>query len=302
MRTPSSMIRTILLIVALMVVGIIIATFGGLRMGERMLDDPANIAAGTLSVILWTVLPILLVTAIGVAAILMVFRRFQRGDQALLRNGVAGTAAVLSVRDTGTTINRVNAVVELGLLVTLPGRAPYQAKLETMIGRMNWGGVQPGMQLAVGVDPADPGRIAIDWGGGSAMPPQAAMATPAAVMAGAAFMTPGAQGAFRVAAVRSAADIVAQGRPAEAVIQSMAHTGATVAQMALAGAYTPDMADDPMVRITLRVEPSGGAPFTTDGLFRVPRAKLGQLTLGGRVPVAHIAGDRDSATIDWARL
>lgn len=137
MRTPSSMIRTILLIVALMVVGIIIATFGGLRMGERMLDDPANIAAGTLSVILWTVLPILLVTAIGVAAILMVFRRFQRGDQALLRNGVAGTAAVLSVRDTGTTINRVNAVVELGLLVTLPGRAPYQAKLETMIGRMN---------------------------------------------------------------------------------------------------------------------------------------------------------------------
>lgn len=296
------MIRTILLIVALMVVAIMVATFGGLRMGERLLDDPANIATGTLSVILWTVLPILLVTIVGVVAIMMVFRRFLRGNRALLRSGISGTATVLSLRDTGTTVNRVNAVVELGLMVALPGRAPYQAKLETMIGRMNWGGVQPGMQLAVRVDPTDLSRITIDWGGAAASPLHAAMATPAAAMAGAAFMIPGTQDAFRVAAVRSAADIVAQGRPAEAVIQSMAHTGATVAQMAPAGAYTPDMADDPMVRITLRVEPSGGAPFTTDGLFRVPKAKLGQLTLGGRVPVAVISGDRASATIDWARL
>jgi hypothetical protein len=296
------MIRAILLIVALMVLGIIVATFGGMWMGKRLLDDPANIASGTLSLVLWTVLPILLVTGLGLVAIFMVFNRFRRGDQALLRNGIAGTATVLSVRDTGTTINRVNAVVELGLQVAVPGRAPYPARLETMIGRMNWGGVQPGTQLSVRVDPADANRIAIDWGGGAAGPLQAAMATPAAVMSGAAFMTPGAQDAFRVAAVRSAADIVAQGRPAEAVIQSLAHTGATVAQMAPPGAYTPDMADDPMVRITLRVEPSGGAPFTTDGLFRVPKAKLGLLALGGRVPVAVIAGDRDSATIDWARL
>ena len=62
------------------------------------------------------------------------------------------------------------------------------------------------------------------------------------------------------------------------------------------------MADDPMVRITLRVEPPGSAPFVTDGMFRVPRAKLGMLTLGGRVPVAVVSGERNSATIDWARL
>jgi hypothetical protein len=285
-----------------MVLGMVVATFGGLWMGKRLFDDPANIAAGTLSVVLWTVVPMLLVTAVGLAAIFMVFNRFRRGDQALLRSGIAGTATVLSMRDTGTTINRVNAVVELGLLVALPGRAPYQARLETMIGRMNWGSVQPGTQLAVRVDPTDATRIAIDWGGGAASPLHAAMATPAAVMAGATFTTPGAQDAFRVAAVRSAADIVAQGRPAEAVIQSLAHTGATVAQMAPPGAYAPDMADDPMVRISLRVEPPGGAPFTTDGLFRVPKAKLGLLALGGRVPVAVIAGDRASATIDWARL
>jgi hypothetical protein len=164
--------------------------------------------------------------------------------------------------------------------------------------------VQPGTQLAVRVDPADATRIAIDWGGGAAGPLQAAMAMagPAAAMAGAVFNAPGLREAFRVAAVRSAADIVAQGRPAEAVIQSLAHTGATVAQMAPPGAYTPDMADDPMVRITLRVEPSDGLPFITDGLFRVPKAKLGLLALGGRVPVAVVSGERASATIDWARL
>lgn len=302
MRTPSSMIGVILGIVALMVVGMLASTFGGLWMGGRVFDDPASAASSVGSMIVWMVLPPLLITGAGIAAIFWVFRRFRRSNAALLRSGIPGTATVLSLRDTGTTINRVNAVVELGLQVAIPGRAPYQVKIETMIGRMNWGSVQPGAQLAVRVDPANARHIAIDWNGGAASSLQAAMATPAAVMSGAAFMTPGARDAFRVAAVRSAADIVAQGRPAEAIIQSMAHTGATVAQMAPAGAYAPDMADDPMVRISLRVEPPDSAPFTTDGLFRVPKAKLGLLTLGGRVPVAVIAGDRNSATIDWARL
>ncbi|MBX3502206.1 MAG: hypothetical protein KF889_22430 [Alphaproteobacteria bacterium] len=296
------MITVVLAIVVLMMLGMVVATFSGMRMIDRAIENPADAVPSMMSSVVWMALPPLLITALGIAAFVWVIRRFRHGDQALLRNGVAGTATVLSVRDTGTTINRVHAVVELGLLVTIAGRTPFNVKTETMIARMNWGRVRPGMQLAVRVDPANNSRIAIDWSGGAANPLLAAMATPAAVAGGAAYMTPGAQDAFRVAAVRSAADIVAQGRPAEAVIQSLAHTGATVAQMAPPGAYAPDMADDPMVRITLRVEPPGGAPFTTDGLFRVPKAKLGMLALGGRVPVAVISGDRDSATIDWARL
>ncbi|MGE0424506.1 MAG: hypothetical protein AB7O88_19760 [Reyranellaceae bacterium] len=292
MRTPSSMISVVLAVIALMVIGMVAATFGGLWMIERVLSDPADAVPSVLSSILLMAIPLLLITAAGVAACIWVFRRFRRGNDALLRTGIAGTATVLSLRDTGTTINRVHAVVELGLLVAIPGRAPYQARAETMVARMNWGSVQPGMQLSVRVDPADATRIAIDWNGGAGAP----------AMAGAAMGAAGARQAFQVAAVRSAADIVARGQPADAIIQSMAHTGATVAQMAPAGSYAPDMADDPMVRITLRVEPPGGAPFVTDGMFRVPRAKLGMLTLGGRVPVAVISGERNSATIDWARL
>lgn len=302
MRKPSTMIGVILGIAALMVLGMVVTAVEGLRMGERAFEDPANPAPAVASMMQWIVVPMVLITVVAIAAVFWVFRRFLSGNQALLRNGIPGTATVLSVRDTGATINRVNAVVELGLRVTIPGRPPYQTMLETMVGRMNWGSVQPGTQLAVRVDPANAQHIAIDWKGGVAAPLQAAMATPAAVMAGTAFTTPGAQDAFRVAGVRSAADIVAQGRPAQGVIQSMAHTGATVAQMAPAGSYAPEVADDPMVRLSLRVESPDGASFTTDGLFRVPKAKLGLLTLGGRVPVAVISGDRDSATIDWARL
>ena len=154
MRTPSSMISVVLAVVALMVFGMIAATFGGLWMIERVLADPADAVPSVLSSILLMVIPLLLITVAGVAACIWVFRRFRRGNDALLRTGIAARLSVL-LRDTGTTSTA--CMPSSSSACSSPSRpAPYQARAETMVARMNWGSVQPGMQLSVRVDPPTP--------------------------------------------------------------------------------------------------------------------------------------------------
>lgn len=72
----------------------------------------------------------------------------------LLRDGIPGTATVLSTQDTGVAINNLNIVVRLTLQVTVPGRAPYEVTIRHVLGGRNaWGSIQPGMVLPVRVDP-----------------------------------------------------------------------------------------------------------------------------------------------------
>jgi hypothetical protein len=68
--------------------------------------------------------------------------------------GRAGTATVMALRDTGTTINE-DPQVELDLQVTLDGVSPYMVTHRQVISRLAVPGFQPGATVPVKVDPED---------------------------------------------------------------------------------------------------------------------------------------------------
>jgi hypothetical protein len=280
--------------------------------------DPASMMSGIGNMIVWTVVPIVAITVVGLAVFFFFVRRIMGGDRRTLTSGIAGTALVLGVRDTGITINNVNAVLEARLQVTLPGRPPYETTTEVTLGRTSWGALQPGMTVAVKVDPANHARVAIDWGGAADGGLAGLMQSLGAQMQagggahmnvgdtgvvstpGGSFAVPGVAGAMQAKTVRDAADVVANGERAEGTIQSVSDTGATAGQMV--PGIEAEKAGDPMVFVAMQVKPRNGAPFAAQGIYRVPKHKLGALAIGRRVAVSYLPGQPGSATIDWARV
>lgn len=225
----------------------------------------------------------------------------------LLRHGTPGTARVLSTRDTGVIVNNVNLVVELGLLVTVPGRPPYEARVRHVLrGRTQWGAIQPGMTVAVKVDPSDPAKVAVDPDGGTDASGLASLlagaanpgaVTPSAVTPGAA--APGPAGGPEIIPV-SAADIVARGVSTEGRLEQAAPTGMVAGQVAQG--LTATEADDAVVHVTFSYRGPGGTALRQTALMRVPDGKAAHLVPGATVPVAYLPDMPERATIDWARL
>jgi hypothetical protein len=243
-----------------------------------------------------------MVATLGIMGIVFFFTgRFVGGlDMGqTIANGVPATAQILSVQDSGITVNGVNMVVNLRLRVTIEGAPPYEVDARTVLsGRTSWGALQPGMTVPVKVDPNDPGKVALDLGRGlsasEASPAMLAQAVNTALASGPA----GAQQAGMVS--MKAADIIRDGLKVEGELVSVTPTGLT-ADKAAAG-LTPAQADDPLVLIELRFADDRGSEHNARAVVRVPDGKAGFLAAGARVPIAYLAGRPDTATIDWDRL
>ena len=323
MRSTSKMLLLFGLVFVVMGGGITFVVWNmtsAITGGAMRTTDPASMMSGIGNTIVWTIVPIVAITVVGLAVFFFFVRRIMGADRRILANGIAGSALVLGVRDTGITINNVNAVLEARLQVTIPGRTPYETTAEVTLGRTSWGALQPGMTVAVRVDPANHARVAIDWrGGGAAAGGLAGLAqalaaqmragggahmtvgAPGAVATpGGTFAVPGVTGAMQASTVRDAADVIANGERAEGTIQSVSDTGATAGQMV--PGIEPEKAGDPMLFVAMQVKPRNGAPFAAQGIYRVPKHKLGALAIGRRVAVSYLPGQPQSATIDWARV
>jgi len=214
-----------------------------------------------------------------------------------IRNGVPATAQVLSVQDTGVTINNLSMVAKVKLLVTVPGAPPYEAETRAVLsGRTQWGAIQPGMTLAVKVDPDDPSKVAIEGR-------SAAHMTPEAMAAGVnqAFAAAGPQAAQTHGVVTlKAADIIRDGVKTEGALLSVTPTGLTAAQAA--GGLAPEEGDDPLVVVAFTYIGDEGREEKVQCVVRVPDGKAGFLAAGARVPVAYLPGRSETATIDWTRM
>ena len=79
----------------------------------------------------------------------------------LQRTGLAAEATILEVRETGWTVNNIYPVVKLKLEVRPPGSQPYQAEVQTLIGRLDVPQYQPGTVVAVKYDPRHPSDVAL---------------------------------------------------------------------------------------------------------------------------------------------
>lgn len=79
---------------------------------------------------------------------------------ARIKNGISAPANVLSVSDTGVSVND-NPQVKLLLEVTPRDRAAFQAETKMLVSRLNVSLVQPGISADVIFDPTNPARIRV---------------------------------------------------------------------------------------------------------------------------------------------
>lgn len=103
------------------------------------------------------------------------FRNLAGGvDQELLATGILARAEIVSITLSGTTVSIMNAPVERSctfeLTVFRDGQQPYQATVtqrvqEILIPQLQ----QPGVVVAVRVDPTNPANVAIDF---ASQPPE----------------------------------------------------------------------------------------------------------------------------------
>jgi hypothetical protein len=82
------------------------------------------------------------------------------GAGALYAGGIAGSAAIDSVADTGMFVNEA-PVLELSMTVTIPGRPPYPVKHRQLVSHAALARFQPGSVLPVKVSPQDPNQLMI---------------------------------------------------------------------------------------------------------------------------------------------
>ncbi len=83
----------------------------------------------------------------------------QQAMQGAAWNGaVPGTATVVGVTDTGTSVNG-EPVLELDLAVSIPGRETYRTKHRQVVGHAALGRFQPGCELSVRASAHDPNQV-----------------------------------------------------------------------------------------------------------------------------------------------
>jgi hypothetical protein len=79
---------------------------------------------------------------------------------AAYNTAMPGNATVQAVADSGTQINGA-PVMDLDMLVTVPGQAPYPVKHRQLIALAQIPNFQPGASFPVRVDQSDPSKIII---------------------------------------------------------------------------------------------------------------------------------------------
>jgi hypothetical protein len=124
-----------------------------------------------------------LITVGSLALFGFVFFRVFRGmaaDKALLESGLPAPAVILSVEDTGVTMND-NPQARLTLQVTPPNRPPFQAVVTTFVGRLQIGMLVPGQSVSVRYDPNDISKVAIESMGAPAPNPASVAAAEASI-------------------------------------------------------------------------------------------------------------------------
>ncbi len=208
----------------------------------------------------------------------------------LLSRGVAATAVVERMRDTGVIFN--NSPV-LGFWLTVSHQAhDYPVELLQALPRPLLGAVSPGTRLAVKVDPEDPQKVAIDWSQ-PPTPPTGAAAPPAATPIGSELIE-----AIPPENRRSAADLLARGRRGTARIVAAKEVGDAV-RLGVVGPGD-ERAGAMMNLLDLEVKLPGREPYPVRVVHWVPASLAGQVGPGREVVVAVDRDDPEhQVAIDW---
>ncbi len=218
-------------------------------------------------------LPFLLTSFIWFGVVSRFGRIVSAGD---IDDPVMGTATVLGVRSTGTTINDV-PLTELQLRVQLPGRPAYDTEISQL---MSGGQVSTGMVVPVRSERLDQDEVVVDFEGGLGSAP-ATLATALGAMQG---------NPPPIAGYQSIDELLATGEPGQVRV---------VSTFDLGGMTTPD--GDPVVGLVLDVMPTGRAPYQVQCGHRVPTAHLAEIVPGSILPARIDPADPNRFAIDWGQ-
>lgn len=222
--------------------------------------------------------------------------------------GLAGTASITGLTQTGMSLNN-QPQVEMELLVSIPGRAPYQARRKEFVPLILVGRLSSGLPLSVKVDPADPQRVYIEWSSSGAVPAAVTM-SPLGQRSAPAGETE------TLAQVQAA--LAASGLPAATPFQSPEQGGYTVDQLravvratGIDGTATIDKLADTgeiigderlfTMEVTLRVpgRPDQRLPASA---AMVPIAAAGNVAIGRTVPVKVARDNPNLVLFEWEKL
>jgi len=239
--------------------------------------------------------------------------------------GVAGTGQIMGLGQTGVTVND-QPQVELDLLVTIPGRSPYRAKVKEIVPLIMLNRLQG--TLPVRVDPAEPDTVVVQWDqpnvgfealGGFDLAEIARSGT-VLYAAGGGLGGPGGPGSGvdetlgQVAAVLAAAG----GGGAAPVYGEAAQAGYTMEQLrawlranGIAGTARIDRLDDSgqtvgderLFTMTATVSLPGRPSFVTGpSAAMVPLEKVGRIAVGVALPVRVAPDNQNMLTFEWDRI
>lgn len=190
-------------------------------------------------------------------------------DSELIATGTLARGEILGLALSGTTISIGNGLTErtctFTLNVMLDGEKPYQATVAQRVQEINIPQLQqPGVTVAVRVDPADHLHVAIDF---ATEPPEVRLPESTG---------PG-----------SAADILATGKPIVVVL---------VADQAIG---VKNFRGDPVHALTLTVAEGVDTPYQIQVGNAVPATALPLIFPGARLHAKLGAGPND-VVVDWA--
>jgi hypothetical protein len=187
----------------------------------------------------------------------------------VMENGLLGQGQVTAVKQTGVSMGGGedsppdSVVCKFTVQVVLDNVAPYEATCKQRVSPYSI--PPPGMVVAVRVNPDDPSEIAIDW---ETAPPSVALAA-----------QPGQE---------TAADILAKGSPARAVI----------VQSQPLGMKSPSGLDLYGFQLTIMVD--GKAPYQIQVGNPVTPGGVPLIYPGSNVPAKYMPdGGAESIAIDW---
>ena len=230
-------------------------------------------------------------------------RRSAADADRIASTGLAGTATITALTQTGMSLND-QPQVEMQLLVSIPGRAPYPATRKEFVPLILLGRLSSGLPLPVKVDPADPQRLVIEWSAPSAVAGPApdgttsgaqtetlaqvqAALTESGLPAAAPFASP-EQGGYTIDQLRAA--VRANGIDATATIDKLADTGEIVGDERL---FT--------MQVTLHVPGQPDRQLQPSAAM-VPLTAAGQVAIGRTIPVKVAPDNPNLVLFEWEKL
>ena len=214
----------------------------------------------------------------------------RKRERRLEEAGINASAQILSVQDTGMTVNN-NPRIKLVLSVTpSDGSAAFEVTKKQLVSRVAV--PRAGDALIVRYDPEDHDNFELAAADATGATSQAVdiNAVSAGDIASAASAQPDQ------VQRGSAAELLASGQRMTAILREFSPTGKTVGD---SNPAAPDP-NDPVYVLKMELPIEGGTPLEAICLNRVPAGKTSELGLGARLNVAvNPANPTREVAVDW---